>query len=199
MPKGSSTRESFPMAVDGMDARDVRGLLPEVDGISNPALKDMVVRVWQVALERSAFDDVSEVPFTLLIEDLDDTLVEHTRRVTRMADAVAQARGDMDRDTVLAGALLHDVGKVLEYEPSPGGGVVKSEMGKRLRHPVSGAALASELGLPLAVVHIIAAHAGEGNMVSRTPEAILIHHVDMTDFETAKARLGRGAAAPTPR
>jgi putative nucleotidyltransferase with HDIG domain len=182
-----------------MDGRDIRGLLPEVDGIADPDLKEMVVRVWDVALERSAFDDVMDVPFTLLIEDLDDTLVEHTRRVTRMADAVAQARGDMDRDIVLAGALLHDVGKILEYEPGPGGKVVKSEMGKRLRHPVSGAALASELDLPLPVVHIIAAHAGEGNMVTRTPEAILIHHVDMTDFETTKVRLGRGAAAPTPK
>ena len=59
--------------------------------------------------------------------------------------------------------------------------------------------MAQELGLPLGVVHIIAAHAGEGNMVSRTPEAILIHHCDMIDFETTKARLGRGGAVPTPK
>jgi len=59
--------------------------------------------------------------------------------------------------------------------------------------------LASELGLPLGVVHIIAAHAGEGNMVTRTPEAIVVHHADMMDFEITKARLGRGASAPTPK
>ncbi len=178
---------------------DVYTLLPEIDLIGDHALREKTVLVWDTALERSAFDDLRDIPFTLLIEDLDDTLVEHTGRVTRTAVAAAKARGDLDLDTVVSGALLHDVGKVLEYEPGPDGKVGKSEMGKRLRHPVSGAALASELGLPLSVVHIIAAHAGEGNLVSRTPEAILIHHCDMIDFEITKARLGRGGAAPTPR
>jgi len=182
-----------------MSRSDTVGLLPEIEQIGDHGMREMVAGVWDVALERSAFNDLDSIPFTLLIEDLDDTLIEHTRRVTRTAIAAARARGDLDMDTVIAGAILHDVGKVLEYEPGPDGSVGKSEMGKRLRHPVSGAALAQELGLPLPIVHIIAAHAGEGNMVSRTPEAILIHHCDMTDFEITKARLGRGGAAPTPR
>ncbi len=182
-----------------MTGSDIHGLIPEIAQISDSGLREKVIRVWDVALERSSFDRLDGIPFTLLIEDLDDTLIEHTVRVTRAAIAAAQARGDLDMDTVVAGAILHDVGKVLEYEPGPDGKVVKSEMGKRLRHPVSGAALAQELGLPLRIVHIIAAHAGEGNMVSRTPEAILIHHSDMIDFEITKARLGRGGAAPTPK
>jgi putative nucleotidyltransferase with HDIG domain len=182
-----------------MVGQDIKELLPEIEEISDPVLKEQVVRVWETALDRSAFSDLAHIPFTLLIEDLDDTLIEHTGRVTRSALAAAMARGDVDRDIVLAGALLHDVGKVLEYEPGPDGTVGKSEMGKRVRHPVSGAALASEVGLPLEIVHIISAHAGEGNMVSRTPEAILIHHTDMVDFEITKARLGRGSDAPKPK
>lgn len=182
-----------------MDVGELSGLIPELDLIGDPSLREKVARVWILALERSSFEDLRALPFTLLIEDLDDTLLEHTGRVTRTAVAAARARGDLDMDTVVAGAILHDVGKVLEYEPRPDGGVGKSEMGKRLRHPVSGAALAYELGLPLAVVHIVAAHAGEGDMVTRTPEAILIHHCDMIDFETTKARLGRGGAAPKPK
>ncbi len=177
----------------------IEGLIPEIGDIGDVGLREQVVLVWEVALERSAFESLDGIPFTLLIEDLDDTLIEHTGRVTRAAMAAARARGDLDMDTVVAGAILHDVGKVLEYEPGPDGKVGKSEMGRRLRHPVSGAALAQELGLPLAIVHIIAAHAGEGNMVARTPEAILIHHSDMTDFEITKARLGRGSAAPAPK
>jgi putative nucleotidyltransferase with HDIG domain len=188
-----------PAVVPTTEGSDIRELLPEIEKIADAGLREMVAGVWDEALERSSFDRLDAIPFTLLIEDLEDTLIEHTGRVTRAAAAAARARGDLDMDIVLAGAILHDVGKVLEYEPGPGGAVVKSEMGKRLRHPVSGAALAQELGLPLSIVHIIAAHAGEGNMVSRTPEAILIHHSDMTDFEITKARLGRGGAAPTPK
>lgn len=182
-----------------MGGRDIYKLLPEIEHIDDHGLRQKVALVWDVALERSAFDSLESIPFTLLIEDLDDTLIEHTGRVTRSAVAAALARGDMDMDTVVAGSILHDVGKVLEYEPGPDDTVVKSKMGKLLRHPVSGAALAQELGIPLGIVHVIAAHAGEGNMVSRTPEAILIHHCDMVDFETTKARLGRGSAAPTPK
>ncbi len=178
---------------------EIERLIPELASIEDLGLRDMVASVWRVALDRSAFDSLEGIPFTLLIEDLDDTLLDHTGRVTRAAMASARSRGDLDMDTVVAGAILHDVGKVLEYEVAPDGRVVTSEMGKRLRHPVSGAALAQELGLPLPIVHIIAAHAGEGNMVSRTPEAILIHHCDMTDFEITKARLGRGKSAPTPK
>jgi putative nucleotidyltransferase with HDIG domain len=187
------------LVVPTTEGTDIRALLPEIEQIADQGMRDMVTKVWGEALERSSFDSLDRIPFTLLIEDLDDTLIEHTGRVTRAAAASARARGDLDMDTVLAGAILHDVGKVLEYEPGPAGSVVKSEMGRRLRHPVSGAALAQEMGLPLAIVHIIAAHAGEGNMVSRTPEAILIHHSDMTDFEITKARLGRGGAAPAPK
>jgi putative nucleotidyltransferase with HDIG domain len=182
-----------------MGASDIYELIPEIEQIGDHNLRELVARVWDVALDRSAFDSLNDIPFTLLIEDLDDTLIEHTVRVTRSAMASAMARGDLDMDIVTAGAILHDVGKVLEYEPGPDGKVIKSEMGHRLRHPVSGAALAQELGLPLAIVHIIAAHAGEGNMVSRSPEAIQIHHSDMTDFEITKVRLGRGGAAPTPK
>jgi putative nucleotidyltransferase with HDIG domain len=181
-----------------LEVDDIARALPEVDLISDRGLRGLVLEAWRVALDRSPFDSLGAVPFTLLIEDLDDTLVDHTRRVTRMAEAVARARGDVNLDTVVAGALLHDVGKLLECEPGPGGRVVKSEMGRQLRHPVSGAAIAMELGLPLAVVHVIAAHAGEGDMVSRTPEAITVHHVDMVDFDIARVRLGRGAPAPRP-
>jgi putative nucleotidyltransferase with HDIG domain len=197
--KGSSTLAGITLPVGPLAGSGIQRLIPEIGQISDDGLREKVVRVWDVALERSSFEGLDGIPFTLLIEDLDDTLIEHTVRVTRAAMAAARARGDLDMDTVVAGAVLHDVGKVLEYEPSPDGRTVKSEMGRRLRHPVSGAALAHELGLPLDVVHIIAAHAGEGNMVTRTPEAILIHHTDMTDFEITKARLGRGGAAPTPK
>ena len=39
---------------------------------------------------------------------------------------------------------------------------------------------------PAKLVHIIAAHAGEGDKVNRIPEAIIINKCDFTDFEIAK-------------
>ena len=39
-----------------------------------------------------------------------------------------------------------------------------------------------ECGVPDAVCHIIAAHAGEGNLVKRTTEAFIVHHADFMSF-----------------
>lgn len=76
-------------------------------------------------------DDLEHIPFTLLVQTK-TSLLEHTRRVTRMAMAVARERGDLNMDYVIAGGLLHDVGKLLEYEKR-GRHVVKSRSGELVR------------------------------------------------------------------
>ncbi|HID73687.1 MAG TPA: HDIG domain-containing protein, partial [Thermoplasmata archaeon] len=139
--------------------------LPEIGMIEDDGLRGKVISVYLAAMERGGWEDLHDVPFTLLIPDLERDLVDHTRTVTRMAMAVADARIDLDRDTVIAGALLHDVGKLLEYRPGPERR--KSHFGQLVRHPVSGAGLAMEYGLPDEVVHIIAAHSKEGEAVGR--------------------------------
>ena len=95
----------------------------------------------------------------------------------------------IDMDTVIAGAILADVGKLLEYESAPEGGTRQSARGKYLRHPFTGVSLAMECGLPDAVTHIIATHAGEGNMVARTTEAWIVHHADFMTYEPFVKRL----------
>lgn len=164
----------------------IRKIFPEVDEIKDEALRGKVIKIWRKAMERGGWDEIESIPFTLLIST-DKSLVEHTRIITRMAMAVADERKDLDMDKVIAGALLHDVGKLLEYERRDGR-VVKSEMGKRIRHPVSGAALAMEEGLD-SIAHIIAAHSKEGEFVERSKETILIHHCDFIDFEIEKAKV----------
>jgi len=94
---------------------------------------------------------------------------------------------NLNGDYLIAGALLHDVGKLMEYELKDDGTVVKSEIGKKMRHPVSGSKLAEECGLPEEVVHIIYAHSKEGDTIKRSPEAIIVHHCDFIDFEIKKS------------
>jgi putative nucleotidyltransferase with HDIG domain len=165
---------------------EFKKLLPEVSQIRDPHLAEAVLKTWQLALERSVWkvEDLEHIPFTLLIQTT-TSLLEHTRRVTRMAMAVARERNDLNMDYIIAGGLLHDVGKLLEYDRS-GQNVVKSRSGELVRHPVSGFALAQEIGLPVEVSHIIISHSDEGEKVKRTPEAVVIHHCDFIDFEIAK-------------
>jgi putative nucleotidyltransferase with HDIG domain len=160
-------------------------LFPEINDIKDGVIRKGVVDVWLLAMKRGHWRKIDDIPFTLLSRTR-HTLVLHTRMVTRMAMAVAQERHDLDNDLVIAGGIIHDVGKLLEYRRK-GKRFVKSFFGRRVRHPVSGYCLALEAGLPLELAHIVAAHSAEGEDVERSKEAILIHHCDFIDFEMDKS------------
>ena len=163
-----------------MKPERIKRFFPEIGEIKDESLKEKVVRIWRLAIERGGWKRIEDIPFTLLIPTK-TTLLEHTRRVTRMALSIAGVRKDVKRDILIAGGLCHDVGKLLEYEKK-GRRFVKRKS-ELLRHPISGALLAYEVGLPLEVVHIIATHSKEGEGTKRSKEAIIIHHCDFIDFE----------------
>ncbi len=132
------------------------------------------------------------MPFTLLLKKVSISLIEHTRAVTRTAHEIAKVMNatyagkvSVDLDDLLAGAILHDVGKLFEYVRE-GGVFVKSRGGELLRHPISGAAFAYKHGLPDEVVHIIAAHSKEGDGGRRTVEAVIVNHADFVNFDIFK-------------
>jgi len=157
----------------------------ELQLIKNNDLKEKIVRVWEIAAEKGKWKSLKHVPFTLIFEN-SGLLVDHTKRITNLVWNVGKIREEnLNKDYLVAGALLHDVGKLIEYEFKDGK-VVKSEPGSKMRHPVSGAKLAQECNLPDEVVLIIAAHSHEGDNMNRTAEAIIVHHCDFIDFEIKK-------------
>ena len=160
----------------------------QLQWIKDNDLRNKVVNVWQKAAERGKWKSLDDAPFTLLIED-SGKLTDHTKRITNLAKAVFDLRKEeINLDYLIAGALLHDVGKLLEYVKEKGC-YVKGELGKKFRHPVSGALLAKELGLPDEIVLIIYAHSHEGDKIKRSPEAVIVNHCDFIDFEIKKSLL----------
>ena len=169
----------------------VKQLWPEIDWIENQALREQVTQTWIKALERSPLkaEDLTRIPFTLLVPNCPVTFMEHKRCVVHIARESAKAMQafmgralPVEMDTVIAGAILADVGKLLEYELGRDGESRQSERGEALRHPFTGVALALECGVPDSVCHIIAAHAAEGDLVKRTTEAFIVHHADFMAF-----------------
>jgi hypothetical protein len=169
----------------------VHELWPELDWIENDELREATARTWELALERSPLtaEDLQTIPFTLLVPDLKVSFMAHKRCVVHVARESAIKMNEffgadlpVDLDVTIAGAILADVGKLLEYDLDADGKSCKSEMGKYVRHPFSGVGLAMEAGVPASVCHIIAAHAGEGDMVKRTTEAYVVHHADFMTF-----------------
>jgi putative nucleotidyltransferase with HDIG domain len=178
---------------------DVKSLWPELDWIIDDELREKTAKTWQLALERSILsaDDLQKIPFTLLCgPDLKVSFMDHKRAVVHISAESGKKINEffkdelpVNMDVLISGAILCDVGKVLEYVFDDKGNVVQGKYGKYLRHPFSGVSIAEECGVPAEVCHIIAAHAGEGDMVKRTTEAYIVHHVDFMTFLPFKNRL----------
>lgn len=168
-----------------MNRKYLETVFPQVKRIGNKKIRDGVINAWLLAIKRGGWKKIEDIPFTLL-KKTERTLIDHTRTVTDMAIAVARTRQDLDLDTIIAAGLVHDVGKLLEY-CRKGRTISKSSHGRMVRHPISGYGLALEVGLPLEIAHIIAAHSREGEAVMRSKEAIVIHHCDFIDFDIARA------------
>jgi len=118
--------------------------------------------------------------------------MNHKRTCVQLAVDIARRMqenfGDeisIDMDTLIAGAILIDVGKLMEYEIVDGK-LTTSDAGKLVRHPFSGVVIAARFDLPPEVQHIIATHSREGDLGRRTVEAIIVHHADFVSFEPFK-------------
>ena len=172
-------------------------LWPELEWIRDPVLREQTANTWELALSKSVLtaEDLDVIPFTLLVPDLEVSFMEHKRCVVHIArDSGEQIKNHLGKgltvnmDVLISGAILADVGKLLEYEKKDGK-TIQGSYGKYLRHPFSGVSLAEACGLPPEVCHIIAAHAGEGDMIKRSVEAYIVHHADFMTFLPFKSRL----------
>jgi putative nucleotidyltransferase with HDIG domain len=178
---------------------EVKKLWPELEWIADPSLREKTASTWELALSRSVLcaDDLNIIPFTLLCgPDLKVSFMSHKRCVVHVARECGEKMNQffgsdlpVNMDILISGAILADVGKLLEYELDSNGRSVQGKYGQYLRHPFSGVSLAEECGVPPEVCHIIAAHAHEGDLVKRTTEAYIVHHADFMTFLPFKSRL----------
>jgi putative nucleotidyltransferase with HDIG domain len=168
---------------------------PEINLIKEASLRKKVLDCWVYAIESSVLsaDDLLVIPFSLLIKDCRISFMNHKRTAVQLSIDIAKRMKEnfgseinIDMDILIAGAILIDIGKLLEYDKVDGQ-LTTSKAGKLLRHPFSGVAIADRFGLPPEVQHIIAYHAKEGDLAKRSVEAIIVHHADFVSFDPFKA------------
>ncbi len=170
----------------------------ELAWINDDDLRDKTAKTWEMALEKSVLtvQDLNTIPFTLLVPNLKVTFMAHKRAVVNIAKDCGDQMNKffttdlpVDMDVLISGAILADVGKMLEYVLDTDGKAIQGAYGQYIRHPFSGVSLAEQCGIPAEVCHIIATHAGEGDMVKRSTEAYVVHHADFMTFLPFKSRL----------
>jgi putative nucleotidyltransferase with HDIG domain len=178
---------------------EIAELFPSLMKINNTSLRDKVAAVWNEAITTGcggkgwSFDELRAVKFTLLAGDIEMTFVEHLNSCARQCIAIADVLESsfscdipVQRDYLIAGSLLADVGKPLEFDKDDSGKVIQGTFGQQVRHPFTGVALAYKHGIPGEVMHIIATHSHEGDKMERSIESIIFHHADFVDFDIAK-------------
>lgn len=168
---------------------------PEISWIQDETLRSQVLDCWEYAIENSvlSIDDLSIIPFSLLLKNCTISFMNHKRTAVQLSVDIARRMKEnfgeeikINMDTLIAGAILIDVGKLLEYEMNDGK-LTTSYAGKLVRHPFSGLAIADRFGVPADVQHIIATHSKEGDLGMRTVESIIVHHADFVSFDPFKA------------
>lgn len=124
-------------------------------------------------------------------------LLEHTIAVCKISDKLSELYAEVNRDLLVAGAILHDLGKTLEFDYTTA--IDYSDRGRLFGHIVLGERIISRAiremdsfpeELELQLIHMVLAHHGEQEYGSPQPpqtlEAFLLHHADNID---AKANI----------
>ena len=118
-------------------------------------------------------------------------LLEHTLSMASIANVLASHYPYVNKDLLLSGTLLHDMGKTEEY--SIDGSFGFSEDGRMVGHIVRGVVMieqaAADLSFPQEelrqLVHLILSHHGKlewgSPVIPKTLEAILLHQIDLLD------------------
>jgi hypothetical protein len=164
---------------------DVAGLFPEITMISDPGLASAVVDIWTAMWEQSRYESIEDVPVSASIAY---PQIKHCRATLLGALALASVWEEvhdvtLDRDVIIAGALLMDASKMVETTPHPDkGSATYSELGRALPHAAYSAHLALAAGVPLTVVHVILSHSPNGGKAPNSREAELLHWVDQADI-----------------
>lgn len=160
--------------------------------IEDVELREKSELAMAMAMEQGGWNEenLQNVPVTLNWIGCDVNWIEHCTDVVNMCimefdmmkKYYARHNVAFSRDLVVAGALLHDIGKLTEFVPGPDNTAVHGDNFELMRHPLSGAIIAAKAGLDDKLVHLIATHSFEGDKSYKTLESDFVRTVDIFVF-----------------
>lgn len=151
-----------------MTEAEVLNYIPEINLIRSEDLRKKSIACWKQALEEGGWEEKGVLNAPLAAGHVNDNCpeksIDHCRRVVRLCETVWNELGEwankinqVDHDTLICGAVLHDIGKFLEYDLVDNKACA-SELSKYYSHVVAGAYIAKFNGLPDKIVHMILEH-----------------------------------------
>jgi len=180
------------------DPAEAVGALTAATGrLADPHLRALLEDLWADAAFVRAFGDAPAA--RTLHHAYLGGLAEHTASVVALCETIAGHYPGVDRDLLVASAILHDVGKLQELQWH--GAFEYTDGGRLLGHIVQGALFVEERlkkypDFPPTrrdqLLHIILCHHGElewGSPVTpKTLEGLILHHVENLDGKVNQFR-----------
>ena len=161
--------------------------------IQDEKLRFAVQAVWENLFNKSEWNSIYDIPSGINCTAI--SLVKHTCNVTEYAVNLAEVYGkgykelDIDRDCLIAGCLLHDVAKILEYHPVVGG-VQKTEEGRLYADQFFGINEAFRQEIPVEVIHMIISNSEKTGRIPTTPEALILYFCERIDEDICSKMAG---------
>lgn len=181
---------------------------PEAMLIQDETLRKKCYEAFADAVELGGWTEetVEQCPSAVVeFENSPATQMKHVQDGLRLSviisEYLAQRYGmyvPFNRDYVIAGAILHDLGKFTEYGVDDNGHPYVTENGKLLRHPLAGALIAAKHDLPVEIIHLIATHSFEGEKSYRTVEHFIVKTSEGLAQKFLSFRFGTEGFRPMP-
>ena len=182
----AQSKQSIPDMISELDER--------IEGMDDPFLKPLLKNFFDNPKNLELF---STCPAAMSYhQNYIGGLLEHSLQLVQACWFYSMHHDELDTDLLIAGCILHDIGKIKELQVDVG--IEVSEEGNFLGHVTSGVILVNDMIreipdfpeiLRLKLLHIIISHHGKkehGALKEPSfPEAELIHQVDMMDSQVS--------------
>jgi 3'-5' exoribonuclease len=189
LKEGEYEMSGLLKVMDGIPEMKER-LMAFVRGVEEPHISGLLKRFFE---DEEFMEDFASCPASMQLHSAAvGGLLHHTLNVAEICSKVLLLQPNMDRDLVMAGALLHDIGKIRSF--SVGTSIDHTTEGNLIGHMTIGdeellERLKAIEGFPadlaLKLRHVVASHHGRKEWGSPVepmmPEALLVHEADDLD------------------
>lgn len=169
--------------------------------INNDIDNDDIKKITKALLEKYYNNFVNYPAAIVMHHNYENGLLYHTYNMLNVGKDLLQHYKFVNKDLVLSGIILHDLGKVIEYKlDDDTGGYSVSKEGHLLGHI---AILTSDIAkegeklyisdeVIINLQHIVLAHHGKlewgSPILPKTPEAMMVHFIDNLDSKMEQMR-----------
>lgn len=170
-----------------INIEEIEKAFPELNTINNVEWRKKVCNIWKEVFENSRWERLNDAQYNPLAPGI--SLVDHTRAVTLGALDLAKNLNKIfnvlvSNDVLIVSCLLHDVCKLVEYEPAGNGSIAKkSIIGKQYQHGFLSGYYALKENFPESIVSIVVSHSGESKTIPRSIEGLALYYADMADAD----------------